>query len=204
MSDAAEQLYERVLVLRCQAGDPAAFEELVGRYGPRLRYYLRKLLGGADAAEDALQEVWCDAFRGLPRLLDPRALPAWLYRLARDRAFRQLRKRRQTFVPLPEDGLPDPAADGGDFSTEDAAQVHAALDRLAPEHREVLLLRFLEEMPYEDIARVTGCPLGTVRSRLYYAKHALRQIIEKETERERERPGASPPETGRGGTRGRP
>jgi RNA polymerase sigma-70 factor (ECF subfamily) len=204
MSDEAEQLYERVLVLRCQAGDAAAFEELVGRYGPRLRYYLRKLLGGADGAEDALQEVWCDAFRGLPRLLDPRALPAWLYRLARDRAFRQLRRRRQTFVPLPEAGPPDPAGDGPDFSAEDAGQVHAALDRLAPEHREVLLLRFLEEMPYDDIARVAGCPVGTVRSRLHYAKQALRQLIEKERERERERPGAGPPEAGRRGAGGRP
>ena len=204
MSDAAEQLYERVLVLRCQAGDPAAFEEIVGRYGPRLRYYLRKLLGGADGADDALQDVWCDAFRGLPRLLDPRALPAWLYRLARDRAFRQLRKRRRTFVPLPEGDLPDPAGDGEEFTAEDARQVHAALDRLAPEHREVLLLRFLEGMPYEDIARVTGCPVGTVRSRLHYAKHALRQTIEKESERERERPGAGAPDTGCGGTGGRP
>jgi RNA polymerase sigma-70 factor (ECF subfamily) len=202
MSDAAEQLYEHVLVLRCQAGDPAAFEELVARYGPRLRYYLRKLLGG-DGADDALQEVWCDAFRGLPRLLDPRALPAWLYRLARDRAFRQLRRRR-VFVPLPEGDLPDPAGDGDEFTAEDARQVHAALDRLAPEHREVLLLRFLEDMPYEDIARVTGCPVGTVRSRLHYAKHALRQVIEKETGRERARPGAGAPEAGRGGAGGRP
>jgi RNA polymerase sigma-70 factor (ECF subfamily) len=204
MGDEAEQLYERVLVLRCQAGDPAAFEELVGRYGPRLRYYLRKLLGGPDGAEDALQEVWCDAFRGLPRLLDPRALPAWLYRLARDRAFRQLRRRRPGFVSLPEAGLPDPAGDDGDFSAEDAARVHAALDRLAPEHREVLLLRFLEEMPYEDIARVAGCPVGTVRSRLHYAKHALRQILEKEGDGEREGPGAGAPEAGRGRAGGRP
>jgi RNA polymerase sigma-70 factor (ECF subfamily) len=101
MSDAADRLYERVLVLRCQARDEAAFEEIVVRYTPRLRYYLRRMLGGAPAAEDALQEVWLDAFRGLPRLIKPGAFSAWIYRLARDRAFRELRRRR-SFVALDE------------------------------------------------------------------------------------------------------
>jgi RNA polymerase sigma-70 factor (ECF subfamily) len=65
-----------------------------------------------------------------------------------------------------------------DFSAEDAEHVHTALGLIAPEHREVLLLRFVEEMSYEDIARVTGCQLGTVRSRIHYAKRALRRVME--------------------------
>jgi RNA polymerase sigma-70 factor (ECF subfamily) len=177
MEDVADRLYERVLVLRCQAGDEAAFAELVGRYGPRLSYYLGKLLGPGGAAEDALQEVWFDVFRSVPRLADAGAFPAWLYRLARDRALRELRRRRPPHRPVDE---ADVAADeGGDFSAEDAARVHAALDELPPEHREVLVLRFLEGMSYDDVARVTGCPLGTVRSRLHYAKRALRHILER-------------------------
>src|SRR6516165_8499057 len=94
MTNIAEQLYERLLVLRCQAGDEAAFEELVARYSPRLRYYLRKMLGEVHAAEDALQDVWFDVFRRIPRVADPAAFPAWIYRIARDRAFRELRKRK--------------------------------------------------------------------------------------------------------------
>jgi RNA polymerase sigma-70 factor (ECF subfamily) len=184
MTDLADRLYERVLVLRCQAGDGAAFAELVGRYQPRLRYYLRKLLADDEAAADALQEVWLDAFRGLPRLADPAALPAWLYRIARDRAFRVLRRRRPPPEPIDEAELADVADNGVDFSAEDAARVHAALDRLAPEHREVLVLRFLEAMSYEDIARVAGCPAGTVRSRIHYAKRALRRALERVSERE--------------------
>jgi RNA polymerase sigma-70 factor, ECF subfamily len=62
---------------------------------------------------------------------------------------------------------------------DDAESVHAALDELAPEHRDVLVLRFLEDMTYEDIARVTGCPIGTVRSRIHYAKRALRCALER-------------------------
>ncbi len=63
MSDAAERLHEQLLVLRCQAGDEDAFEELVARYHPRLHYYLRRILPPADHADDVLQEVWLAMFR---------------------------------------------------------------------------------------------------------------------------------------------
>jgi RNA polymerase sigma-70 factor (ECF subfamily) len=179
MIDPVELLYERVLVVRCQAGDEAAFEELVERYAPRLRYFLRKLLSKAAAAEDCLQDVWLDVFRGLPRLADPQAFRAWIYRIARDRAFGHLRKGRRREEPLGEIDVPDEAAEEGEFSPEDAARIHAALDDLPPEQREVLVLRFLEEMSYDEIARVTSQPLGTVRSRIHYGKRALQRALEK-------------------------
>ncbi len=179
MTDQADNLYERVLVLRCQTGDEAAFAELMARYGPRLGYYLRKILSDSHVAEDMLQEIWLAVFRGLPRLADPKAFPAWAYRIARDRAWRSLRQRRLKQRPLVEDDLID---DGDEaFRSDDAQAIHAALDELATEHREVLVLRFLEEMTYEDIAKVVGCQLGTVRSRIHYAKRALRRALEKET-----------------------
>src|SRR5262249_10115123 len=94
MTDTTDRLHERVLVLRCQTGDEAAFAELVERYQPRLRYYLRKMLRDREAAEDALQETWLAVFRGVARLADVGAFRAWLYRIARDRALVQLRRRR--------------------------------------------------------------------------------------------------------------
>src|SRR5688572_4954715 len=137
MTDQAELIYERLLVVRAQTGDEAALAELVERFSPRLRYFLRKLLSSADSAEDTLQDVWLDVVRGLPRLADPQALVAWLYRIARDRAFARLRKMRRTEVPLDEQQIIDPAsADENDFSTEDAARIHAGLDELPPEQRE--------------------------------------------------------------------
>ncbi len=178
MTDPADRWYEQLLVLRCQAGDDAAFAELVERYGPRLRYFVRRLLGEADAA-DVLQDVWLDVYRGIGRLADAGAVAAWLYRIARDRAYRVLRKRRPT--PAALDGVD--VADDSDavtFSAEDAARIHAALSALEPEHREVLILRFLEAMSYDEIARVVGCPVGTVRSRLHYGKLALRRRLEKD------------------------
>src|SRR5438045_6852925 len=180
MTDQAEQIYERLLVVRAQAGDEAAFSELVERFSPRLRYFLRKMLSSADGAEDALQDVWLDVLRHLPRLADPQALVAWLYRIARDHAFGRLRKRGRAEQSLDEASVVDAAAaDESDFSPEDAARIHAALDELPAEQREVLVLRFLEEMSYEEITRVVGCELGTVRSRIHYAKRALRRVLEK-------------------------
>jgi len=178
MIDVPDRLHERLLVLRCQGGDGAAFEELVGRYSGRLRFYLARVTS-VDRADDLLQEVWCDVFRSLGRLLDPSAFAAWIYRIARDRAWRCLRQRSLPTATLEgveiaaADDVPDEA-----FVMEDARAVRAALDRLAPEHREVLVLRFVEQMKYDQIAAVVGRPAGTVRSRLHYAKRALREALE--------------------------
>lgn len=185
MIDPAELIYERLLVVRAQAGDQAAFVELVDRYSPRLRYFLRKVLspGGPDRAlsgegeEDALQDVWIAVFRHLPRLSDPQALRAWLYRIARDQAFARLRKMRRGAQPLDDTSLVEDSNDEQDFSAEDAARIHAALDELPPEQREALVLRFLEDMSYDEIASVVGCPIGTIRSRIHNGKAALRKLL---------------------------
>jgi RNA polymerase sigma-70 factor (ECF subfamily) len=179
MHDTPDRLYERVLVLRCQTGDESAFEELVRLYDRRLRYYVRKMLGADAEMDDTLQDLWLDVFRALPRLNDPTALPAWLYRLARDRVFRQLRGRSIEYEPVRETEVATTAPEDAGLSPEDVSRVHTALDALSPEHREVLVLRFLEAMSYEDIVAVTGLQIGTVRSRLHYAKLALRRALER-------------------------
>jgi RNA polymerase sigma-70 factor (ECF subfamily) len=180
MTNPADRLSERFLVLRCQAGDDAAFEELVVSFSPRLRYYLRKMLRELDCADDVLQDVWIQVLRGLPTLADTGAFRGWLYRIARDRAYREFRKRSAPVRQLEDSDLPAGPESNGDISAEHIEQIHAALDQLAREHREVLVLRYLEDMSYDDIARVTGCPLGTVRSRIHYAKTALRRVLERD------------------------
>jgi len=181
MTDQADLIYERLLVVRAQAGDDGAFAELVERFSPRLRYFLRKLLPSAHDAEDALQDVWVDVIRSLPRLNDPQALVAWLYRIARDRAFARLRKARPHEQLSDEGTVADITTDDDrDFSAEDATRIHAALDMLPAEQREVLVLRFLEDMTYEQIATVVGVSIGTVRSRLHYGKRTLRITLEKQ------------------------
>jgi RNA polymerase sigma-70 factor (ECF subfamily) len=191
MADSAARFYTSVLVVRCQAGDRAAFAELVAAHQQRLFYFLRKMLGDRHTAEDALQDVWLAVFGDLPGLADPGAFVAWLYRIARHRVLRELRKRRRPLGSIEGHDFPVEAAPEEAFSA-DAEEVHAALDELAPEHREVLLLRFIEEMSYQEMASVLGCRLGTVRSRLHYAKGALRRALERNSEHERQRAGDRP------------
>jgi RNA polymerase sigma-70 factor (ECF subfamily) len=178
MTDSPQQLREQILVSRCQVGDERAFEEIVAAYGPRLRYYLLKQLGSPEAADDVVQEVWLDVYRGVVRLRRPAAFRAWIYRVARDRAFRVLRRARVPCQLADEAEIAATEVEENSFSAEDAQRVHAAIDRLSPLHREVVLLRFIEDLPYDEIAQITGCPPGTVKSRIHHAKRLLRQEME--------------------------
>lgn len=178
MSDQAERLYERLLVLRCQTGDDDAYRELVTRFNPRLCYFLRKLSSRPDRADDLMQEIWIDVLRQLPRLKDAGAFTTWLYRIAHGKAM--LEGRCNGRMPAMTHEIEHLAQDEeATFSPEDAAQIHAAMDELEPVHREVLVLRFLEELGYEEISQIVGCPMGTVRSRIHYAKSQLQKILKR-------------------------
>ena len=181
MANNLEQAYELTLVVRSQIGDESAFAELLRLYSPRLRFYVAKMLDERhERADDLLQEIWLSAFRALPRLKDAAAFRAWLFRIARDRVCREFRRARIEFCSYDGSRLEGIAEDHEPSETFDAESIRQHLNVLSPEHREALVLRFLEDMPYEDIARVTGSSLGTVRSRIHYAKRALRRAFEEE------------------------
>jgi RNA polymerase sigma-70 factor (ECF subfamily) len=168
-----ERFQEQLLILRSQAGDEAALAELIARYSAGLRLFLKKISGSA-AADDLLQETWFEVYRKINRLKTPEAFPAWLYRIARDKAYRELRRRPTRQAIIDEKLAQGTPADEEIFAPEEAEAVRAAMDQIALEHREVLMLRFIEEMSYEQIAQVIRRPVGTVRSRIHYAKLALR------------------------------
>ena len=175
-----EWILLELLVLRCRRKDAEAASELTALFKRSLLYYLRRLLGSEQDAWDALQDTWLTVFRSLNTLRDPRKLPAFVYRVARNAAFVQLRKRRsdaallETLELITED---HEATDNVPFTAEDAAAVHAALEHLSLPHREVLTLYFLQDLTIEDIALVVGVPIGTVKSRLFHAKQHLRSIL---------------------------
>jgi len=180
MGGEVEAIQCELLVLRCRRGDADAWREMVGLFERRLLYYLRRLLNDERDAWDALQHTWMEVFRNLRTLKNPRALRPWLYRIAHRRAI-SLRRGKSRDLPYAED--PD-AVDqiatesNDDWQIEDAEQVHRALDRLSLPHRQVITLFFLEEMPIDEIAEVIGVPPGTVKSRLHYAKLALRRLLQ--------------------------
>lgn len=173
-----ERLLEHVLILRCQLRDRDALAELISRYQAPLRYFVDRLLADTETTEDILQDTWLTVIRRIHTLKKPEAFATWLYRIARNKVYQQLRRRKK-LSELNENTAVLNDIEDEVFSPEDAAKIHMCLARLRPDHREVLMLRFLEEMTYEQIARVTDCNLGTVRSRIHYAKQALRKEMEK-------------------------
>jgi RNA polymerase sigma-70 factor (ECF subfamily) len=166
-----------MLVVRSQLDDAAAFEELLKAYGPRLSQFTRKMMQSAPhVVEDLNQDIWLSIYRGLPGLLDASKFRPWAFRIARDRVYREFRRRKLPVEPLQE-AEHDTACEVEE--PIDREDLHRALDVLSAEHREVLVLRFFEEMDYEEIAQITGSTLGTVRSRLHYGKRALKALLEK-------------------------
>lgn len=167
-----------LLVLRCQRRDLDAASELVALFEKPLLYYLRRMIGSEDEAWDLLQETWLSVFKAIPTVRDPRALPAFVYRTARNHVLALLRRRDADLRMYAAIEVPTQESEGEPaFTRDDAAAVHAGLNRLSLPHREVLTLFFLEQLSIEEIASVLAVPTGTVKSRLHHAKKALGKIL---------------------------
>ena len=134
--------------------------------------------GNQDRADDIGQDIWLTVIKKIGKLKDVRSFNVWLYRIARNKVYDGFR-RKDRFVSLPEDeDIPVSGSEESGFDEEDAEKLHLALNNLKPYHREVLTLGFLEQMSYQSIADVIGCSIGTVRSRMFYAKRSLRKELE--------------------------
>jgi RNA polymerase sigma-70 factor (ECF subfamily) len=176
MGSMPEALYEQTLVVRSQLGDEAAFEELLRRHGPRLLLFTQRMMQSSpESVPDVVQEIWIAIYRALPRLLDVSKFRPWAFRIARDRIYREYRRRQWPVQSVDEAQLAEAAEPAETDSAIDLEAVHRCLELLSPEHREALVLRFFEAMSYEEIAAITGSTVGTVRSRIHYAKVALKQ-----------------------------
>ena len=166
------------LALRCQAGEPEAFADLIAVMERPLIYYATSLTGNQDAALDVLQDVWVKVVRGIRRLKDPGSLKPWLYAITHGVAVDRIRRdyKRDKAEQAQLEGLLD--IEEPSFDEEDATAIRDALSRLGVKHREVLVLHFLQDLSIMEIANVVGCSEGTVKSRIHYAKRQLKQILE--------------------------
>ena len=173
---------ERELIRRAGQGDQDAFRQLVGTYqSPAYRLALRMCGGDAALAEDAAQEAFVAAWRGLPRFRGDSRFSTWLYRLTTNAAIDCLRreKRHRGADDLEDVDLPD----GGDTPQEAAERaetqnaVRRALALLSDEHRQVLLLRYMQELDYGEIAAALQVSEGTVKSRINRAKARLQALL---------------------------
>jgi RNA polymerase sigma-70 factor (ECF subfamily) len=176
-----DQVRDHLLVLRGQAGDDTAFSALYARFGERTRRYLKNLLGGS-LADDAQQEVWLSVYRRLSTLADPGAFKTWLFQVTRHQAIDMLRRqdraeRLKDEVQGTREGS-GAVVDGPTLPEPTSPELESALTALSEVQREVVILRYWEDMTYAEIAVVTGTPVGTVRSRLHHAKAKLREELD--------------------------
>jgi RNA polymerase sigma-70 factor (ECF subfamily) len=165
------------MTLRCQANEPGAFEDLIAVMERPLLYYAVSLTGNPDSGLDVLQEVWLRVFRGIRKLKDPGALRPWLYRVTHGIAVDRIRRNvsREQAERVQHEDFQEAVEPS--FAEEDAAAIHGALNEIGFRHREVLVLHFLEDLSLAEIATVVGCSEGTVKSRIHYAKRAMKEIL---------------------------
>lgn len=175
----AQQQSDSYLVGQCLQGNKDCFRQLYQRYQQRVRSTLYRLCGSS-LLDDLVQEVFLRVWKGLPHLRQASQFSTWLYRItwnvASDRR-RQLAQQHSQDAKLIADAAKlFPAPDLMHLHYQDLVQ--RGLQQIKLEHRAVLVLHDLEEVPQKEVAEILGIPVGTVKSRLFHARAAMRQFLE--------------------------
>ncbi len=183
-------------VRRCLAGDREAFGEIVSRWQDRIHAVTQRMTGDAHLARDLAQETFLRAWSSLSSFEGGAALGTWLHSIAINQVRTEMRRRsaqkRGAPVSIEVLGGGDDGGEAGTFEPEGpaadparpmeeqerAALLQRAVAELDSEFREVLVLREFRDLQYEEIAEITGVPVGTVRSRLFRARSELRRRLE--------------------------
>lgn len=186
---------EAALVSALRAGDEAAYEQMVRRYGARLLATAMRLMKREDDAADVVQEAYLSAFRAIDRFGGESRLSTWLHRIVVNAALMRIRSRRRRREESIDDLLPhfdetgyfaEPPTDWGACAEEllerkgSRAMVRAAIEKLPESYRTVLVLRDIEELDTEEVAQALGLTANAVKVRLHRARQALRSLIETE------------------------
>jgi len=179
---------EALIIRRCQEGDTSSFDLLVKQYYALVYNSAYRIMGNREQAADATQQAFIRAFRSLKSFRGEATFSTWLYRIVTNVCLDQMRQQPHGLVGLTftdDEGeqqqrpLPAADADPSDTTIQHQRQrlVHEALGQLAPQHRIVLVLYDLNGLSYEEIAAILQVPLGTVKSRLNRARHALKEKL---------------------------
>lgn len=181
MNRRSARLFDEYLAASARAGDRAAFGRLAERWQPKLVAHAWRLTGEHETARDIVQDAWADIVRGLVRLDDIRAFPAWAYcivtRRAADAIRRRARERRLNDAVADEPETNDDGAARME-AMADAAPLSAAMNDLPPEQRAAIALFYVEDFSVAEIAAALNVPAGTVKTRLMHARRKLRAALE--------------------------
>jgi len=176
---------EHELISAAARGDESAFAQLLEQYQDRVYHLALHICRDPEDARDVAQEAFLSAWRGLPNFRAEAGFSTWLYRLTSNAAIDHLRrvKKQQGDLSLDDENLgldaPDdaPGPQEAAEATELQQAVAAGLEQLGEDHRQVLLLREVRQLSYEEIAGLLALDIGTVKSRLSRARNALRKIL---------------------------
>jgi RNA polymerase sigma-70 factor (ECF subfamily) len=185
------QVEDSAVVSAFLAGEERAFQELVDRYQTRLLNFIYRTIGDRERAEDLVQEVFIRVYRHLHRFDRSKKFSTWIYTIASNLAKNELRNRSRNPLVLFQAIRKNWQDDDRPLQFEDTTSrpddlyrkrhlrdlVEQSVERLPEHHREVFVLRELEGKSYEEIAEITSCNLGTVKSRLNRARNAFASII---------------------------
>ena len=179
----AEGIGDAECVRRVQQGDTDSFEVLVRRHEKAIFNLIYRLLGNYDEAAEVAQEVFLSAFKSIHQFRGEANFSTWLYRIGLNHAStrrKSLQSSQQRHIPLDgteviADGTVDPAKNVE--HKEIQQRVQQALNSLDPEDARIVLLRDLQDIPYEDVAEMLDIPVGTVKSRLHRARQALKTSL---------------------------
>lgn len=172
-------LGDEVLVRRVASGEERALSVLYDRYAPLIYGTGIRYLRDRGLAEDLVQDVFTSVWRNAAGFDPTRAsFATWVYRITRNRATDMIRRRKARVRTVGDEGLFEPGEEDPSGELSQSFDVAAALSRLSPVHREVLLLAYFEGLSQREISRRTDTPLGTVKSRTTAALRALRENME--------------------------
>jgi RNA polymerase sigma-70 factor (ECF subfamily) len=191
MTAPTQRVPDSALVERIMAGEEDALSALYDRYAGMLYAMLVRILKDTSAAEEVLQDLFLQLWRGASRFDASRgSLPAWLLVIGRNRALSRLRRReRREILEDPEEFSLEAVPSAGDLEDEAwrmqlMQRLRSAMATLPPEQKEALELAYFEGMTQTEIAARTGSPLGTVKSRVRAAMQSLKQFFEDGTTRQ--------------------
>lgn len=174
-----EQLLDEYLIAAVRIGDHKALNLLARRWQRKLVAHAWRMTGDAEMARDAAQDGWIEILRGISRLRDERAFPAWAYQIVTRRCARRIgqvrRGRVLTAAVLAE--APEPFVSPEDGDPGAAARLRKAIAELPPEQRAVIGLFYLEDLGVAEVATALNVPAGTVKTRLMHARRKLRTVL---------------------------
>lgn len=171
--------------MRARAGDEAAFTALVETYHTAIYNLCYRMLGEAGEAEDAAQEAFLRAYSQLHSYDPARSFKTWLFSIASHHCIDRLRKRRLTWLSIEDEQLPPhpalqeqtPGPEEQSVRREQSEVIQALLAKLAPEDRNVIVMRYWYDYSYEEIAQTTGATVSAVKSRLHRARGVIAEMM---------------------------